>query len=52
MIRNIGTQARKDIERFLDKRVFLEIQVKVRENWRNNPQILQQFGLKQEGGTS
>lgn len=52
MIRNIGTQARKDIERFLDKRVFLEIQVKVRENWRNNPQILQQFGLKQEGGTT
>lgn len=51
MIRNIGTQARRDIERFLDKRVFLEIQVKVKENWRNSPQILQQFGLKEGGAT-
>jgi GTP-binding protein Era len=34
MLKKIGTAARLQIEKMLDKRVFLELFVKVRENWR------------------
>ena len=36
MLREIGSRARVDIERFLETKVFLEVWVKVRENWRDN----------------
>ena len=45
-IKKLGTEARKDIERFLDKKVYLELYVKVRENWRDNDFMLRQFGYK------
>lgn len=46
MIKKIGTEARKDIEAFLDKQVFLETNVKIRENWRNDPGWLKRFGYQ------
>lgn len=44
MLKKVGTQARKDIEVFFGKRVFLEIFVKVEPNWRNRENKLRQFG--------
>jgi len=40
MLKRIGTSARKQIERLLGTRVFLELFVKVRENWRNSEAAL------------
>ncbi|MDD2411347.1 MAG: GTPase Era [Bacteroidales bacterium] len=45
-IKRIGIEARKDIENFIDQKVFLELRVKVLENWRNNPLILNRLGYK------
>ncbi|MDQ3193400.1 MAG: GTPase Era, partial [Bacteroidota bacterium] len=39
-IKRLGERARKDIERFLNKKVYLELFVKVRKDWRNNKQFL------------
>ena len=47
-IKEIGTQARKSIERLLGKHVFLELQVKVDEDWRNEPSSLKEYGYKYE----
>ncbi len=43
-LKKLGTQARKDIEKFLDKKVFLKLFVKVSKNWRDEDQLLKQFG--------
>jgi len=43
-LKRIGISARKDIEKFFDKKVFLEQFVKVRKNWRNDQQQLKRFG--------
>jgi len=43
-IKQTGTEARKDIEKFFDKRVYLELFVKVEPNWRNRETKLRQFG--------
>lgn len=43
-IKRIGTEARKDIERFLGKKVFLEIFVKVEKDWRKSENKLRRFG--------
>ena len=43
-LKHIGIEARKDIEKFFDKRVFLELFVKVEKDWRNQEQKLRQFG--------
>ncbi len=45
MLREIGTQARLEIEDLLGKKVFLENYVKVRSDWRANPRLLQELGL-------
>ena len=47
-IKEIGSKARVDIERLLGKHVFLELQVKVVEDWRNEPQALRTYGYKYE----
>lgn len=47
-IKKLGELARKDIEYFLDREVFLEIQVKVRDGWRQNPNALKRFGYVAE----
>jgi GTP-binding protein Era len=43
-IKKLGTYARQEIERFLQTKVFLELTVKVRENWRDDERALQRFG--------
>ena len=45
-IKKLGTEARKSIEVFLDSKVFLELHVKVRDNWRDNEQSLKGFGYQ------
>lgn len=44
MIRNIGSAARQDIEAFLDRKVFLELFIKVRPKWRDNDLFLREYG--------
>ncbi|SHN11309.1 GTPase Era [Gracilibacillus kekensis] len=48
MLKDIGKRARIDIERLLGSKVYLELWVKVQENWRNKPHQLQEFGFKQD----
>jgi GTP-binding protein Era len=43
-LKKIGEKARKDIENFIGKGVYLELYVKVRENWRDNPRWIKTFG--------
>lgn len=43
-IKQVGMEARKDIEKFFDKSVFLELFVKVEPNWRNRENKLRSFG--------
>jgi GTP-binding protein Era len=45
-INKLGTEARKDIEKFIDKKVFLDLFVKVRDGWRSNDKDLKIFGYK------
>lgn len=47
-IKRLGKIAREEIERFLEREVFLELFVKVREKWRSNPNFLNRFGYKVE----
>jgi GTP-binding protein Era len=47
-IKKVGSMARKDIERFFDKKVFLEMFVKVEKDWRNRDNLLKSFGYKLE----
>lgn len=44
MLKKVGTEARKDIEKFFDKSVYLELFVKVEPNWRNRENKLKTFG--------
>ncbi|GKS80471.1 GTPase Era [Ligilactobacillus pabuli] len=48
MLKRIGTLARKDIETLLGDRVFLELWVKVQENWKDRQTDLQSLGYKQD----
>ncbi len=45
-LKEIGTKARQDIERLLGHRVFLELFVKVEENWRNSDRALNDLGIR------
>ena len=47
-IKQIGTHAREDIEKMLDTRVFLDLYVRVKENWRESDFIINNFGYKEE----
>ena len=44
MIKELGTRARKDIEEFIGRKVFLELFVKVRPKWRDNEIQLREYG--------
>jgi GTP-binding protein Era len=44
MIKKIGSQAREQIEKFVDRKIFLELHVKVRKDWRNNDLYLKEYG--------
>lgn len=48
MLREIGKQARGDIERMLDAKVYLELWVKVKEGWRNNQYQMHNFGYEEQ----
>lgn len=45
-IKRVGAEARKDLERFFMKKVFIELYVKVNKNWRSNSNQLKRFGYK------
>lgn len=45
-LKKVGAMARKDIERFFDKKVFLEMFVKVEKDWRNRDNLLRNFGYQ------
>ncbi len=46
MLKSIGSAARVDIEKLLQTKVFLELWVKVRKNWRNDDQLLKELGYR------
>lgn len=48
MLKEIGTRSRIDIEKFLNKKVFLETHVKVVKDWRDNASILSEFGFNDD----
>ena len=47
-LKRVGTMARKDIETFFQKKVFLELHVKVEKDWRSRENKLKSFGYTQE----
>ena len=47
-LKKVGSMARKDIEKFFEKKVFLEMFVKVEKDWRNRDNLLRSFGYKLE----
>jgi len=48
MLKKASTWARQDMERFMGTKVFLKTWVKVKENWRDNPAAIQNFGYVKE----
>lgn len=47
-LKKLGTEARKDIEKFLDKKIFLRLFVKVSKDWRDKESLLRNFGYNQK----
>jgi len=45
-LKRVGTEARKDLEKFFGKKIFMELYVKVNKNWRSNNNMLKRFGYK------
>jgi GTP-binding protein Era len=48
LLKKIGTEARLELEKITDKKVFLGLEVKVEKDWRKKDNILKNFGYKQE----
>jgi GTPase len=46
MIKKIGTAARADLEKFFDTRVFLDLHVRVKSEWREDDSVLNDLGVK------
>ncbi len=46
-IKKLGSTARRDLERFFGKKIFLELYVKVEKDWRNSDKMLRSFGYQQ-----
>ena len=46
-LKRVGVEARKDLEKFFDKQVHIELYVKVNKNWRSNSKQLKRFGYNQ-----
>ena len=51
-MKKLSTEARKDIETFLEKGVFLELKVKSKPGWRSNDTSLREFGLEDPNKTT
>ncbi|PCJ51502.1 MAG: GTPase Era [Planctomycetota bacterium] len=45
-LKRVGTEARKDLEKFFGKKIFIELYVKVNKNWRSSSKQLKRFGYK------
>lgn len=45
-LKKVGTEARKDLEAFFEKKIFLELFVKVEKDWRNKESMLRNFGYQ------
>lgn len=48
LLKKIGTDARLELEKIVDKKVFLGLEVKVEKDWRKKDNILKDFGYKEE----
>jgi GTP-binding protein Era len=48
MLKKIGSYAREDMESFFGVKVFLDLWVKVKENWRDSDFIIRDFGFKNQ----
>ena len=48
MLKKVSSLARRDMEKFMGTKIFLQTWVKVKENWRDNPAAIQNFGYKGE----
>lgn len=48
MLKEIGTRARKDIQKLLGSKIYLELWVQVKDDWRNTPRYLGDFGYQKE----
>ena len=48
MIRTIGTEAREELEQFFDARIFLDLRVKLKAGWREDPRVLDQLGVRDD----
>lgn len=46
-LKKVGTEARKDLEKFFGKKIFLDLYVKVNKNWRSSNRELRRFGYKE-----
>lgn len=46
-LKRVGTEARKDLEKFFGKKIFLDLYVKVNKNWRSSNSQLKRFGYKE-----
>lgn len=46
-LKRVGTEARKDLQKFFNKKIHLELYVKVNKNWRNNKRQLRRFGYNE-----
>ncbi len=46
-LKRVGTEARKDLEKFFDKKIHLELYVKVNKDWRNDKRQLRRFGYNE-----
>jgi len=46
-LKRVGTEARKDLQKFFQKKIHLELYVKVNKDWRNNKNQLKRFGYKE-----
>jgi GTP-binding protein Era len=44
-LKEIGTEARKELEAFFGRKIFLELHVKVKKNWRDDEETLRTLGL-------
>ncbi len=49
MLKKVGASARPEIEALLDSKVFLQLWVKIKEDWRNNPAQIRNFGYSEDG---
>lgn len=48
MLKEIGTRARKDIQKLLGSKIYLDLWVQVKDDWRNTPRHLDDFGYQKE----